>query len=263
MSRLLGHRPSPAMVVAMLALFIAFAGTGYAAVKLPANSVGTKQIKASAVTSKKIAHDAVSGSKVRAHSLTGSDINLGRLGKVPTAGAADLAARAMTATHADSATNAAHADSATNATHASSADSATTAATAAALASVAYRVDTSAGPVTVPACGNNPCTPDQVGTSFAIARCPAGTVAIGGGGVTADAGVELSGSFPVTVAGASAPNAWEVDVDNWRQIASSVDYFVVCATANTADDVVVASLPPDEKLHVLEHRRRLERREED
>jgi hypothetical protein len=54
MSRLLGHRPSPAMVVAMLALFVALAGTSYAAVKLPANSVGTKQIKANAVVSSKI-----------------------------------------------------------------------------------------------------------------------------------------------------------------------------------------------------------------
>jgi hypothetical protein len=54
MSRLLGHRPSPAMVVAMLALFIALAGTSYAAIKLPANSVGSKQIKANAVVSSKI-----------------------------------------------------------------------------------------------------------------------------------------------------------------------------------------------------------------
>ena len=54
MSRLLGHRPSPAMVVAMLALFIAMVGTSYAAIKLPANSVGSKQIKANAVVSSKI-----------------------------------------------------------------------------------------------------------------------------------------------------------------------------------------------------------------
>jgi hypothetical protein len=54
MSRLLGHRPSPAMVVAVLALFIAMAGTSYAAIKLPANSVGSKQIKTNAVVSSKI-----------------------------------------------------------------------------------------------------------------------------------------------------------------------------------------------------------------
>jgi hypothetical protein len=214
------------MIVAMLALFIALAGTSYAAIKLPANSVGSKQIKANAVTSKKIAHNAVNGSKVANHSLSGIDINLGTLGKVPTAAVAELASNA---------TRAMFADNANNAIHASSADSATTAATASALASVAYRADTSAGAVTVPACAVNPCTPDQVGTTFAIARCPAGTVAIGGGGLTADAGVELSGSFPTTAGGSSSPNAWEVDVDNWRQTTSSVDYFVVCAKANTVD----------------------------
>jgi hypothetical protein len=69
MSRLLGHRPSPAMVVAMLALFIALAGTSYAAVKLPANSVGSKQIKANAVVS----------SKIKNGSITRADLALGAL----------------------------------------------------------------------------------------------------------------------------------------------------------------------------------------
>jgi hypothetical protein len=59
MSRLLGHRPSPAMAVAMLALFISLAGTGYAAIKLPANSVGTKQLKTDAVTSAKVKNGAL------------------------------------------------------------------------------------------------------------------------------------------------------------------------------------------------------------
>jgi hypothetical protein len=49
MSRLLGHRPSPAMVVALLALSIAMAGTSYAAFQLPANSVVSKQTQANAV----------------------------------------------------------------------------------------------------------------------------------------------------------------------------------------------------------------------
>jgi hypothetical protein len=54
MSRLWGHRPSPAMVVAVLALSVALAGTSYAAIKLPANSVGTRQVKDSAITSRKV-----------------------------------------------------------------------------------------------------------------------------------------------------------------------------------------------------------------
>ena len=43
MKRLLRHRPSPAMVVSLLALTVALGGTGYAAIVLPANSVGTTQ----------------------------------------------------------------------------------------------------------------------------------------------------------------------------------------------------------------------------
>src|SRR4051812_36764296 len=40
--------------VALLALFIALGGTSYAAVRLPAKSVGTKQLKSNAVTSAKV-----------------------------------------------------------------------------------------------------------------------------------------------------------------------------------------------------------------
>jgi hypothetical protein len=48
------RRPSPAITIACVALFVALAGTGYAAVRLPANSVGTAQIKNSAVNSLKV-----------------------------------------------------------------------------------------------------------------------------------------------------------------------------------------------------------------
>jgi hypothetical protein len=69
MSRLWGHRPSPAMVIALLALLIAMGGTSYAAIKLPANSVGTKQLKANAVVS----------SKVKNHSLIAEDFAPNRI----------------------------------------------------------------------------------------------------------------------------------------------------------------------------------------
>jgi hypothetical protein len=53
--RRIGHRmPSPAMMVAFLALLVALGGTSYAAITLPANSVGTKQLKKNAVTGKKV-----------------------------------------------------------------------------------------------------------------------------------------------------------------------------------------------------------------
>ena len=62
-------RPSPAMVVACLALGIALAGTSYAAIKLPANSVGAKQLKRSAVTGPKVKANAITGAKVLESSL--------------------------------------------------------------------------------------------------------------------------------------------------------------------------------------------------
>jgi hypothetical protein len=51
-------RPSPALLVAFLALFIAMGGAGYAAVKLKRNSVKTKNIRDAAVTTAKLAPDA-------------------------------------------------------------------------------------------------------------------------------------------------------------------------------------------------------------
>jgi hypothetical protein len=47
--------PSPALVIALIALFIALGGTSYAAITaLPKNSVGSKQLKNGAVTKTKI-----------------------------------------------------------------------------------------------------------------------------------------------------------------------------------------------------------------
>ncbi len=47
-------RVSPAMVIGCLALLLALGGTGYAAIKLPRNSVGTAQLRSNAVTSAKV-----------------------------------------------------------------------------------------------------------------------------------------------------------------------------------------------------------------
>jgi hypothetical protein len=105
------RRPSPAMAVAVIALFVAMGGTGYAALKLPKNSVGSTQIKRNAVT----------GAKVRNGSLTGADIKAGTLGTIPAAAHADSA---DSATHANGADSATHANGADSATHANGADQA-------------------------------------------------------------------------------------------------------------------------------------------
>lgn len=79
----LARRPSPAMVVALIALVLALTGTAWAA--LGKNSVGTKQLKANAVTTAKIKKEAVTAKKVKKQSLTGTQINLTTLGTVPSA----------------------------------------------------------------------------------------------------------------------------------------------------------------------------------
>jgi hypothetical protein len=102
--------------IALLALFLALGGTTYAAVSLPANSVGTKQlkknavtpakIKKSAVTNAKIAANAVTGAKVKNDSLTGADVLESSLGTVPSATNATNATSAATAATAATAANA-------------------------------------------------------------------------------------------------------------------------------------------------------------
>jgi hypothetical protein len=52
--RIKRSRPSPALVVASLALAVALGGTGYAAISLPTNSVGTAQLKNGAVIAAKV-----------------------------------------------------------------------------------------------------------------------------------------------------------------------------------------------------------------
>lgn len=46
MHRGLSRRPSPATVIALIALFVSLGGSAYAALKLPDNSVGTAQCAA-------------------------------------------------------------------------------------------------------------------------------------------------------------------------------------------------------------------------
>ena len=65
MRTLLAHRPSPAMIVACVALLVALGGTSVAAVTaLAPNSVGTVQLKTNAVIAAKIRNANVTGAKV-------------------------------------------------------------------------------------------------------------------------------------------------------------------------------------------------------
>jgi hypothetical protein len=80
MQRLTRHRPSPAMVVACIALGVALTGTSVAAVSaLAPNSVGTAQIKPNAVTAAKIKNGNVTGAKLARNAVTGTRVLNGSL----------------------------------------------------------------------------------------------------------------------------------------------------------------------------------------
>ena len=73
-TRLSRRRPSASLLISMLALFVALGGTSYAAITLPANSVGTEQIKKSAVTGAKVKNATLTGAKIASATLTGAKI---------------------------------------------------------------------------------------------------------------------------------------------------------------------------------------------
>jgi hypothetical protein len=62
-------RLSFANVMSVIAVFIALGGTGYAAVKLPKNSVGSKELKSNAVSSSKVKNGSLTKSDFRASDL--------------------------------------------------------------------------------------------------------------------------------------------------------------------------------------------------
>ena len=106
-------RPSPALVIACISLFVALGGVGYAAAtgsidgrEIKNNSVASKDIKNSSVAGTDVKTSGLTGSDVKADSLTGSDIAETGLGKVPSASQADSAATAGSANTANSANSA-------------------------------------------------------------------------------------------------------------------------------------------------------------
>lgn len=72
------RRPSAAVIIASLALFMSLGGTSYAAVK--ANTIGSKQLKNNSVTSAKIARNGVTASDIRAGVIDGTRIRAGSIG---------------------------------------------------------------------------------------------------------------------------------------------------------------------------------------
>ncbi len=70
MTRLIHHLRSNA--IAYLALIVALGGTSYAAINLPAGSVGSRQLKNGSVTTNKLANGSVTQKKLDPKSIGGS-----------------------------------------------------------------------------------------------------------------------------------------------------------------------------------------------
>jgi hypothetical protein len=96
--------PSPALVIACLALFVALGGTVLAATKIDG-----KTIKVKSLPGNRLKVGSVPGNRIAPRSLLGSQIRVDTLGEVPDAahaGSADTARHAQTATAADHAADA-------------------------------------------------------------------------------------------------------------------------------------------------------------
>jgi hypothetical protein len=81
MKLLRAHKPSPAMVVALIALFLALGGTSFAAVALTKNSVLSKHIRNGQVKRADLGANAVNSVKVLDASLLAQDFAAGQLPK--------------------------------------------------------------------------------------------------------------------------------------------------------------------------------------
>ena len=86
-------RPSPAIVIAVIALIVTLTGTAYAA--LAPHSVGSRQLKPRAITGAKFADGAVTTAKVSKKTLTTRNFKIGEFGTLPSAQTAKSAANAL------------------------------------------------------------------------------------------------------------------------------------------------------------------------
>jgi hypothetical protein len=108
---MLRRRPSPALVISMIALFVSLSGVSYGVATgfidsreiknnevrtrdLRNNDIRTKDLRNNEVRGIDIRNSTVQGRDVALNTLTGTDINESTLGKVPSAGTADSATTA-------------------------------------------------------------------------------------------------------------------------------------------------------------------------
>jgi hypothetical protein len=92
MERMLLYRPSPAMVVALIALFVAMGGVSYGLAtgsvdsrEIKDNTIRTKDIRNGHVRTRDVRNNNLRGEDILDNTLTGTDVDEGTLGAVPNA----------------------------------------------------------------------------------------------------------------------------------------------------------------------------------
>jgi hypothetical protein len=199
--------PAPGTVLAGVALVVALGGTAFAAGVLPANSVGTAQLK----------NDAVVSSKVKRHSLLASDFKPGQL-RAGARGPAGSQGPAGPPGPAGSTGAAGPAGPAGPQGPAGSKGDQ-------GFSSLSYVVK-SFGPF-------------PAGTQYGgEAPCDNGRHAVGGGVVGVDSGVSeqsINSTYPSDGTGSTDPGneGWSAWVDNLSTRPLGFDVYAVCATANS------------------------------
>jgi hypothetical protein len=117
---ILRRRPSPALVIALIALFISLSGVAYGVATgsidsreiknntirsrdLRNNDIRTRDLRNNEIRGRDVRNSTVQGRDVALNTLTGDDINESRLGRVPSATSATSADTAASATSAGNA----------------------------------------------------------------------------------------------------------------------------------------------------------------
>jgi hypothetical protein len=116
---LVRRRPSPALVISLIALFVSLSGVSYGvatgfidsrelknnevrSIDIRNNEVRTRDLRNNDIRGRDVRNSTVQGRDVALNTLTGDDVNESRLGKVPSAAAADSAVNATNAASAAS-----------------------------------------------------------------------------------------------------------------------------------------------------------------
>src|SRR4051812_21096906 len=108
MRRLRPRRPSPAMVVALLALFVALGGVSYGVAtgsidsrEIKNNTVRTKDLRNNDVRGKDIRNSTIRSADIGADQVRGPDVKESTLGLVPHADLSNFAGRALDSVNVD------------------------------------------------------------------------------------------------------------------------------------------------------------------